>query len=72
MPRPTGMHCPNCDSPTRVVDVSHNKKTHAMYRKRKCRECGYIFYTTCVESREPNSHRNFRIYYRGKGYKNEF
>lgn len=41
------MTCPQCNGKVYVID-SVNAPEGDIYRKRKCRECGYLFYT--VES----------------------
>lgn len=38
------MICPNCDGELKVLDTISAEKHN--YRKRKCYECGFIFYTT--------------------------
>ena len=42
------MTCPVCGKRASVVDV-RNYVDHVI-RKRKCDECGYIFYTTEIEN----------------------
>ena len=42
------MKCPKCDGKVRVIDYVHSRYNEE-YRKRKCTECGHIFYTCeCV------------------------
>lgn len=45
------MNCPKCKS-TRlgVMDSVHNRDANETYRKRKCTECGKIFYTVEFEA----------------------
>lgn len=38
------MKCPDCNGKVRTID-SVNTRYNEVYRKRKCTECGYIFYT---------------------------
>ena len=42
------MTCPVCGAKTRVVDCRQDCET--VVRRRKCAECGYIFYTEETES----------------------
>ena len=42
------MTCPICGAKTRVVDC--RKDCETVVRRRKCTECGYIFYTEETES----------------------
>lgn len=40
------MNCPKCGGKTGVTDTVHNLNDSETYRRRKCAECGNIFYTT--------------------------
>ena len=51
------MICPSCGNCTRVVDCVYEAKV--VYRRRKCLDCEYTFYTT--ESETPKSSRDFHI-----------
>lgn len=37
------MTCPNCNGKNKVIDSRSDEDT--VYRKRKCDDCGHIFYT---------------------------
>lgn len=39
------MTCPNCKGPSKVVDNTYIPSDNELYRKRKCCDCGFIFYT---------------------------
>ena len=39
------MICPKCGGKIKVLDVRHNTRTNEDYRKRRCTECGYTFFT---------------------------
>lgn len=40
------MICPDCGSKNvGVIDNSGNPETNEIYRKRRCKDCRYIFYT---------------------------
>lgn len=43
------MVCPKCKGKTKVVDVVHNTDANESYRFRKCRHCGFKFYTVEFE-----------------------
>lgn len=43
------MNCPECDEETRVTETI--KTPYAIYRRRKCKFCGKIVYTTEAISR---------------------
>ena len=38
------MNCPVCGENTRVMDCRAD--CESVYRRRKCKECNYLFYTT--------------------------
>lgn len=38
------MKCPKCNGKVQVVDCV-NTQYNEVYRKRKCTECGHVFYT---------------------------
>ena len=42
------MNCPKCDDTVLVIDTV-NLPSNEIYRKRKCSECGHIFYTAEFE-----------------------
>lgn len=42
------MNCPVCGGSTGVL--TSRRECDAVYRYRKCKECGYLFYTTETES----------------------
>ena len=42
------MNCPKCNGKVLVVDTV-NLPSNEIYRKRKCSECGYSFYTAEFE-----------------------
>ena len=39
------MHCPKCKGDTAVTNTLHNDDLNEVYRRRKCKDCGYSFYT---------------------------
>lgn len=49
------MICPICEEKSTVVDTRHEYRNHTTYRKRRCEECGHIFYT--AEIRVPETHQ---------------
>lgn len=49
------MNCPVCGEPTGVL-VSR-RECDAVYRYRKCKDCGYLFYTTELESGSKDFYR---------------
>ena len=44
------MFCPKCNAKTKVIDSRICEEE--VFRRRKCNECGYIFYTEEFESDE--------------------
>ena len=42
------MNCPNCGGKVAVIDTTSTPDGE-IYRKRKCRECNYVFYTVEIE-----------------------
>lgn len=61
------MKCSKCNGDIRVVDSVHTPDNETI-RKRKCKKCGYIFYT--VEEEAPVTdelmekyHKYYRYYY---------
>ena len=40
------MVCPSCGGKVGVIDSVHNTDENEIYRKRKCKDCELIFYTT--------------------------
>lgn len=51
------MNCPVCGGKVGCLDTRSD--CEAVYRRRGCKECGHIFYTSEVEM--PSSKRDFRI-----------
>ena len=43
------MKCTKCDGDTKVTDLVHNSSSNEVYRRRKCINCGNVFYTTEFE-----------------------
>jgi transcriptional regulator NrdR family protein len=44
------MNCPKCNcSSCTTIDTVQNRTDNEVYRKRKCRDCGHIFYTSEFE-----------------------
>lgn len=43
------MKCPKCNGKVYVTDTTNNDEDHEIYRRRVCKECGKIFYTTEFE-----------------------
>ncbi len=41
------MECPECSNKTKVLDT--RKYSGAVYRKRKCKSCGFTFWTEEIE-----------------------
>lgn len=39
------MICPNCEGPVGVLDTRHDKDENETLRQKRCKVCGYIFYT---------------------------
>ena len=39
------MYCPKCKGKIGVLDSVYNNDENEILRKRKCKECGHIFYT---------------------------
>ena len=52
------MTCPVCGGSVTAVDTAHT--CEETYRRRKCKECGHIFFTT--ESELKTSARDFRYH----------
>lgn len=45
------MICPKCKSESiRVVDNVKNPNMNEIYRMRKCKDCGHVFYTVEIEA----------------------
>lgn len=44
------MTCPKCGSKTAVTDCVDNHSDNEYYRRRKCKDCGYRFYTLEFEA----------------------
>ena len=40
------MTCPECNGRVKVLDVVHVTTDNETYRKKKCCDCGFEFYTT--------------------------
>lgn len=58
------MRCPKCSGRVKVVDTT-NSEENEIYRKRKCLDCGHVFYTTEFEVEQTNAflheyHKSFR------------
>ena len=47
------MNCPVCDEHTAVVDS--RSESDLVVRRRKCKACGYYFFTTEIEMNESQS-----------------
>lgn len=52
------MTCPDCCGKVTVADTVHITDTNEIYRKRKCLECGHVFYTTEFEVEKTEQFRN--------------
>lgn len=39
------MKCPDCGGDVRVIDSVFNHDQNEILRKRKCHDCGHVFYT---------------------------
>lgn len=37
--------CPKCGGKSDSFAIVHNKKDNETYRKRRCSECGHVFFT---------------------------
>lgn len=62
------MNCPLCNGNTRVTDCILMEEEN--YRKRKCKDCGKIFFTLEFEAIENEDFKKtWRKHYRGR--KNE-
>lgn len=46
------MVCPKCNGKVTVIDTVQDTDNNEIYRKRKCCNCEYIFYTTEFEVRK--------------------
>lgn len=64
------MICPKCGGKVRIPDVRNEETANDVLRKRKCLECGHIFYTveTIVEF-EGKFKLQWRLNDRNKTYK---
>lgn len=51
------MNCPVCGGDNKVI--CSRKDCESIYRRRKCLDCGYIFYTTELEMK--SSDRDFHL-----------
>jgi transcriptional regulator NrdR family protein len=54
------MNCPMCDGKTTVIHC--RKDQEGVYRKRKCTECDYIFFTSECEDSADGYHRAEKEY----------
>lgn len=61
------MKCPKCNGKTTVTDNALNTSDNEMYRKRKCLECGHIFYTT-----EYEVERNYKFSMEWRRYNRQY
>lgn len=43
------MKCPRCGGRIKVIETADITSSNEIYRKRKCDECAYIFYTAEFE-----------------------
>lgn len=51
------MYCPKCKAKTAVTITMHNDDFNEVYRRRRCKECGYSFYTAEVEKEAKGAFR---------------
>lgn len=59
------MECPKCAGPVRVKDNCHVTNTNRIFRKRECKNCGYIFHTIEYIARvDENFKREWKNNYR--------
>ena len=57
------MTCPECNGGTLVIDT--REFAGAVYRRRKCRNCGYKFYTEETEiDKSEEVLKNMRLFYK--------
>jgi transcriptional regulator NrdR family protein len=49
------MKCPECDGKVTVIETRNNAPLNEIYRERKCRECGCVFYTLEFEIESDNA-----------------
>lgn len=52
------MTCPVCGERSRCIDTI--TECDVIYRKRQCVDCGYVFYTEEIDSRNANVAKEFR------------
>ena len=59
--------CPNCNGNVSVVDVKHiGDETH---RRKKCKACGYVFYTLEIVADDGAEYNVARRDYDNKRYR---
>lgn len=58
------MNCPKCGGEVKVLDNINNTEDNEIYRKRKCKKCGNVFYTVEFEADEDESLRQILVKYR--------
>ena len=52
------MKCPKCEGKVKVVLTGNEDKENEIYRRRKCLDCGYGFYTIEFELDDPKDVKN--------------
>lgn len=57
------MNCPKCNGKIIVSDIVHNDDTQETYRKKKCIDCGHVFYTVEFITEETRQFRRDWIYH---------
>lgn len=65
------MNCPKCGGKAKVLDCARSPEE--TYRERKCKVCGYAFYTVEYEvENDENFHKTWAKYHRSwVGYRNK-
>ena len=58
------MNCPKCGGKVSVLENFNNTEDNEIYRKRKCKKCGNVFYTVEFEADEDESLRQILVKYR--------
>lgn len=53
------MICPKCNAKSSIVGSILNAGDNEVYRRRKCRECGHIFYSVEFEVDDNVAYRDY-------------
>ena len=52
------MTCQNCGEKTTVIDTRSEDRNHTTYRKHRCKNCKYTFYTAEIKIPETRQFQN--------------